>query len=63
MLCAFEISIEPPAEIARSGSSIARSKDVDGRACLVEYRHCVGSAERLDIGAKDLRFNGGPRLQ
>ena len=41
MLCALEISIDPPVEISRSGSSIARSKDVatGGRACLVEYRH------------------------
>ena len=63
MLCALEISIEPPVEMARSGFSIARSKDVGGRACLVEYRHCLGSTEMLDVGDKDLRFNGGPRLQ
>ena len=35
MLCALEINIEPPVEMARSGFS---SKDIDGRACLVEYR-------------------------
>ena len=39
MLCALEINIEPPVEMARSGFSIARSKDIGGRACLVEYRH------------------------
>ena len=40
MLCALEISIDPPVEISRSGSSIARSKDVatGGRACLVDIR-------------------------
>ena len=106
MLCALAISIEPLVEISHSGSSIARSKDVDDRACLVEYRHwalrllccfdsdhesnwggiassansvwwdvrvllpsvpsrasSVSSAERSEVGAKDLRFNGGPRLQ
>ena len=63
MLCAFEISIEPPAEIARSGSSIARSKDVGGRASLPSRVSSLGSTERLDGSAKDLRFNGGPRLQ
>ena len=39
MLCALAISIEPLVEISRSGSSIARSKDVGDGACLVEYRH------------------------
>jgi hypothetical protein len=39
MLCALAISVEPLVEISHSGSSIARSKDVDDRACLVEYRH------------------------
>ena len=39
MLSGLEISIEPPVEIARSYSSKARSKDVGGRVCLVEYRH------------------------
>ena len=40
MLCGLEISREPPVEIARSYSIIARSKeDVGGRVRLVEYRH------------------------
>ena len=57
MLCALEISIEPPVEISRSGSSIARSKDVGGRACLPCRVSSMGSTERLDVDAKDLRFN------